>query len=96
MFSLQFTAPKFGFSLDLGKFLALKNENLFAFSLLNRNFALYLQTVTANHDAFGRQSSMKCVAIISQAVSSLFVDGVTLRSGRDTGTKSFTPKGLDT
>lgn len=31
--------------------------------------------------AFGRQSSMKYVAIISCSVSSLLVDGVTLRSG---------------
>ena len=31
--------------------------------------------------AFGRQSSMRCVAIISRPVSSLFIDGVTLRSG---------------
>jgi len=31
--------------------------------------------------AFGRQSSMKCVAIISCSESSLFGDGVTLRSG---------------
>lgn len=31
--------------------------------------------------AFGRQSSMRCVAIISCSVSSLSSDGVTLRSG---------------
>ena len=31
--------------------------------------------------AFGCQSSMKCVAIISCSVSSLSSDGVTLRSG---------------
>ena len=31
--------------------------------------------------AFGRQSSMKCVAIISCSESSLFGDGVTPRSG---------------
>ena len=31
--------------------------------------------------AFGRQSSMKCVAIISCSESSLFGDGVTLRNG---------------
>ena len=31
--------------------------------------------------AFGRQSSMKNVAIISRSVCSLLVDGVTLRSG---------------
>lgn len=30
--------------------------------------------------AFGRQSSMRCVAIISRPVSSLFIDGVTPRS----------------
>ena len=33
--------------------------------------------------AFGRQSSMRCVAIISRPVFSLFGDGVTLRSGLD-------------
>lgn len=32
-------------------------------------------------DAFGSQSSMRCVAIISRTVCSLFGDGVTLRSG---------------
>ena len=31
--------------------------------------------------AFGRQSSMKCVAIISCSESSLFGDGMTLMSG---------------
>ena len=31
--------------------------------------------------AFGRQSSMRCVAIISRPVFSLVGDGVTLRSG---------------
>ena len=37
--------------------------------------------------AFGRQSSMRCVAIISRPVSSLFGDGVTPRSDwRDEGT----------
>lgn len=30
--------------------------------------------------AFGRQSSMRCVAIISRPASSLFGDGVTLRN----------------
>ena len=36
--------------------------------------------------AFGRQSSMRCVAIISRPVSSLFGDGVTPRSDwRDEG-----------
>jgi hypothetical protein len=38
--------------------------------------------------AFGRQSSMMCVAIISCSVSSLFGDGVTLRSG---GMRVFLP-----
>ncbi len=32
-------------------------------------------------DAFGSQSSMRCVAIISWTVCSLFDDGLTLRSG---------------
>ncbi len=32
-------------------------------------------------DAFGRQSSMRCVAIISCSECALFGDGVTLRSG---------------
>lgn len=32
-------------------------------------------------DAFGSQSSMRCVAIISWTECSLFGDGVTLRSG---------------
>ena len=35
-------------------------------------------------DAFGSQSSMRCVAIISWTVCSLFGDGVTLRSGGET------------
>jgi glycosyltransferase involved in cell wall biosynthesis len=36
----------FGFSLDLDKFLTLKNANLFVFSSLNRNFALSLHPQT--------------------------------------------------
>ena len=34
---------KFGFSLELDKFLTLKNDNIFSFCSLNRNFALSLQ-----------------------------------------------------
>ena len=40
-----------------------------------------LTPITANHDAFGRQSSMRCVAIISRPESSLFGNGVTPRCG---------------
>ena len=40
---LEITQILFGYLLDLDIFLALKNANLFVFSSLNRNFALYLQ-----------------------------------------------------
>ena len=35
----------FGISLNLDKFLTLKNENLFSFCSLNRNFTLSLQAI---------------------------------------------------
>lgn len=46
--------------------------------------------------AFGRQSSMRCVAIISRPVSSLFIDGVTQRSDwRDEGDVSAGDEGYE-
>ena len=43
----QKNSNKFGFSLDLINFLTLRNENLFSFPSLNRNFALSLQRLNA-------------------------------------------------
>ena len=47
------TQIKFGFSLNLDKFLTLKNENIFPFSLLNRNFALILSTELTRFKDYG-------------------------------------------
>ena len=41
----------FGILLGLDKFLTLKNENTFSFSLLNRNFALTLKRYSALYHA---------------------------------------------
>jgi len=40
---ITFAAQKFGFLFDLINFLTLRNEKIFSFPLLNRNFALSLQ-----------------------------------------------------
>ena len=55
-----------------------KNQIKFGFSL---DFHYLCNLLLLIIGAFGRQSSMRCVAIISRPVSSLFGDGVTLRSG---------------
>ena len=47
------TQIKFGFSLNLDKFLTLKNENIFPFSLLNRNFALILRNELTRFKDYG-------------------------------------------
>ena len=41
----------FGISLDLDKFLTLRNANIFVFSSLNRNFALTLHPKLYNYDS---------------------------------------------
>ena len=46
----NFSFPKFGFSFGLINFLTLRNENLFSFPSLNRNFALSLQNIKTDQE----------------------------------------------
>ena len=53
-----------------------------AFPLVSRSFFVTLASISTYHDAFGHQTSMKIVAIISLSMYSLLRNGVTLKSCR--------------
>lgn len=59
-----------GFSLDLDKFLTLKNENTFSFSSLNRNFALPLSPKRENYMQETRQN--KIARLLQKELSVIF------------------------